>query len=217
MLEGQELDLDHLDDGYGWSHARCNRRAGGQLGAARRKANQRARRTETRRMLTTVVLGLQISEARDYTSIVAAGHLNGDLIGVELVAYLDGPHGAVAEVLRLSAERSVTAVVVDGHSAGATLIRPLTEAGVVVTEPSTSDVVVANGQFVDLVAAHRLRIAAHPALDAAARHGTQRALAGARAWERRSAAVDIGPIDAATMAVWGLLNRPAPFFAGEWR
>lgn len=220
MLDGQDLDLDHEDDGdgyRGWAHSRCNRRAGGQLGAARRKANQRARRTERRRMLTTVVLGLQISEHRDHTSIAAAGHLDGDLVGVQLAAYLDGVATAVAEVLALRSEWTVSLVVVDPHSPAATLIKPLTDAGVTVTEPSTSDVVVANGTFTDLVAARRIRIAAHPMLDAAARHGTQRALAGARAWERRGATVDIGPLDAATMAVWALLNRPAPFFGGAWK
>lgn len=221
MLEGQYLDLDHTDDGggyRGWAHARCNRRAGGMLGAARRAAKQRARRTEARRMLDTVVLGLQISEDRAHTSIVAAGHIDDDkAIGVQLAAYLDGVASAVAEVLALRTVWTVNLVVVDPHSPAATLIKPLTDAGVAVTEPSTSDVVVANGLFVDLMAARKLRVAAHPALDAAARHGTQRALAGARAWERRGSTVDIGPIDAATMAVWALLNRPAPFFAAGWR
>ena len=219
MVEGQYLDLDHTDDGdgyRGWAHSRCNRRAGGQLGAARRATNQRARRTEKRRMLDMVVLGLQISEDRAHTSIAAAGRLDGDFVGVQLAAYLDGVATAVAEVLALRAEWTVSLVVVDPHSPAATLIRPLTDAGVAVTEPSTSDVVIANGTFTDLVAARKLRIAAHPMLDAAARHGTQRALAGARAWERRGSSVDIGPIDAATMAVWGLLNRSAPFFAAKW-
>lgn len=218
MLPGQDLDLDHFDDrgGYrGFAHARCNRSAGGKLGRARQLARARERRAP---MITTCTLGIQISEDRTKTSIAAAGRLDGDLIAVELAAYLDGVTSAVAEVLNLRAARTLLAVVVDPRSPAATLIRPLTEAGVTVTEPSTSDVVVANGTFVDAVAGHRLRIASHPALDAAARHGTQRPVGGARAWERRGAPVDIGPIDAATLATWALESAPQPpaFFAA-WR
>lgn len=167
--------------------------------------------------MLTCVLGLQISENREKTSVVAAGRLDGDLIGVELVAYLDGTTTAVAEVVRLRGERSVLAVVIDPHSPAATLIRPLVEAGITVTEPTTSDVVVANGAFIDLVASRRLRVAANPDLDAAARYGTQRALGGAKAWERRGATVDIGPLDAATFAVWGLTHVSPPFFAAGYR
>ncbi len=168
-------------------------------------------------MLTEVTLALQISEDRSRTSVAAAGHLDGNHIGVQLAEYLDGVTTAVAAVLALRADWTVTGVVVDPRSPAATLIRPLTEAGIAVTEPTTTDVVVANGSFVDLMAARRLRIAAHPALDAAARYATQRQLAGARAWERRGAAVDIAPLDAATMAIWGLLNRSAQPFFGAWR
>ena len=49
--------------------------------------------------------------------------------------------------LRLA--RAGATVVVDGRSHAATLIRPLTDAGVQVTQPSTSDVAVATGQFLD--------------------------------------------------------------------
>lgn len=167
-------------------------------------------------MLTTVALGLQISQDRAYTSIAAAGRLDGDIIAAELVAYLPGTD-PVETVLKLRAERTVTAVVVDGHSPGATTIRPLTEAGVEVTEPSSVDLVVAHGLLLDRLAAGTLRVAAHPQLDAAAQHGMARNLSGAHAWERRGAPVDIGPLDAMTTAVWAVVYRtPTPFF-GDWR
>ena len=45
-------------------------------------------------------------------------------------------------MLRLQAARTVSAVVVDPHSHAATLIRPLTDSGVTVTQPSTGPVAV---------------------------------------------------------------------------
>lgn len=45
MYRGQALDLDHADDRasyHGLAHATCNRRAGGQAKAQRRKHTQRS-------------------------------------------------------------------------------------------------------------------------------------------------------------------------------
>jgi len=209
MLPGQPIDLDHTDDrgGYlGWSHATCNRAAGAALGNERR----RARRERTRKVLTECALGIEISEDRRHTSIVAAGNVAGGFVLVELAAYLDGTTGAVDAVVVLRAERTVVAVAVDPHSPAATLLRPLSDAGVAVTTLSTSDVAVAHGELLDELAAGRLRHVADARLDAAVRHGTQRPLGGASAWDRRGAAVDVGPLTAATWAVWALRNAPPP-------
>jgi hypothetical protein len=61
-----------------------------------------------------------------------------------LLAYLTGTD-ATATVLRLRKTRTVQAVVIDPPSPGATLIKPLTDAEVAVTQPSTSDIAVAHG------------------------------------------------------------------------
>src|SRR5262249_22329800 len=63
----------------------------------------------------------------------------------------------------------------------ATLIRPPAETGIEVTQPSTTDLVVAHGMFLDELAAGRLPHAGQPELDAAVRHGAQRPLGGATA------------------------------------
>lgn len=216
ILPGQPWHLDHNDDGVGYrgpSHRWCNESAGGRLGQAR----QRAREERVRRMTTECVLGIEISEDRRHTAIVAASRIDQKTVLVDLVAYLDGPE-AVPEVLRLRTDRTVWAICVDPHSAAATLIRPLADAGVEVTQLSTSDVVVAHGLFLDALTAGNLRHSGAPQLDAAVRHAMQRPMGGALAWQRRGLQVDPSPLTAATWAVWGLLGRPAPqaFFAA-WR
>jgi hypothetical protein len=143
-------------------------------------------------MLTECALGVEISEARDHTSVAAAGYIAGGFILVELAAYLDGTD-PVAEVLRLQGERKVHAVALDPRSPAATAVAPLEDAGVYLIELSTHDLAVAHGGFVDALAAGR--------------HGQQRRLGGATAWERRGAAVDVSPALAAEIAVWALLDN----------
>ena len=156
-------------------------------------------------MVTDVALGIEISEARDHVSICAAGYIDGGFILVELAAYLDGAD-PVAEVARLCGERTVHAVALDPRSPAATAVAPLEDAGVYLIELSTHDVAVAHGGFVDALAAGRLRHSGQPELTTAIRHGHQRRLAGATAWERRGAPVDVSPAVAAEIAVWALLD-----------
>ena len=208
LLPWQALDLGHTDDRAGYNgieHAKCNRAAGARLGNARR----RARRERMITMVEESALGIEVSEDRQHTSIVAAGRLEGDLVFLDLLRYLGGTD-ALPAVVAIRAERTVLAVVVDPHSHAATLIRPLEAAGVAVTRPTSSDVVVAHGLFLDALAAGRVRHAGQAELTAAARHLEQRRLGGATAPERRGVAVDVGPAVAAELATWGLATAPAP-------
>jgi hypothetical protein len=159
-------------------------------------------------MVAEVALALEISEDRQHCSVVAAGHLDGDLVLLELARYLDGTD-PVQAVLELRQQRTVTAVVVDPHSHAATCIRPLEAAGVQVTTPTSVDLVVAHGGFLDALAAGRIRHQGQAPLTSAMRHLEQRRLGGATAPERRGALVDVSPAVAAELAVWALLNEPA--------
>jgi hypothetical protein len=155
----------------------------------------------------------QCARGRDFRGPAAYVDRGGRRYGrrvllVELAAYLDGPEAGLSAVLELRRTRRVLGVVVDGRSHSATLLKPLAAAGVYVTQPSTSDVAVALGLFRDELNAGRLRHDGHPVLTAAVWTATACPLAGAEAWERRGHDVDVGPVTAATLAVWGWVNRP---------
>lgn len=204
MLPGQPLDLDHTDDGaayQGFAHASCNRAAGARSGNARR----RARREGITRLMTDVALGVEIAEDRSHTSIVAASRTADEQTLISLLHYMPGTD-AVATILAELDARTVLATVIDPHSPGATLIEPLIAAGIKVIQLTTHDVAVAHGEFLDEFAGGRIRHAGQPELTAAVRHGMERRLGGATAWQRRGAAVDVAPAMAAEWAVWGLLH-----------
>ncbi len=151
-----------------------------------------------------VAFGCEISEDRKRCAIVAAGReAGGTRLLVDLVWY-DHPRGAVARLAELEAKHDPVSIVVDGMSQAATLLRPLADAGVMVTAPKPRDVAVAHGEFLDLVNDGGLAHLDQPPLTAAVRAAQQRPLSGAQAWERK-VPVDQAPLVAATLAVWAFL------------
>jgi hypothetical protein len=199
------LDCGHTDDGLGWAgleHAKCSRAAGARKGNALRRA-----RTERRVTVADAALAVEISEDRQHTSVVAAGHLDGDLILLELAAYLSGTDPA-AVVAELGRHPRPLAIVIDAHSNAATLLQPLETAGFRVTRPTSVDLVVAHGRLLDLLAEGRIRHRGQAELTSAMRYLEARRLGGSVAPERRGALVDVSPAVAAELSAWALLSVP---------
>jgi hypothetical protein len=158
---------------------------------------------------------VEISEDRAHAAVVAsAREADGPRLVVDLVWY-DHPRNVVVRLSKLVIDHDPVTVVVDPRSQAATLLRPLGEAGVAVTEPSTADVVVAHGEFLDLVNDRALIHLDQPPLTSAVRAGQQRPLAGAQAWERR-VTVDQSPLVAATLACWGFRRWEELAQPGAW-
>jgi hypothetical protein len=96
------------------------------------------------------------------------------------------------------------AVVVDATGQAASLIGPLEQAGIEVLAPSARDAGKACGQFFEAVTDSReVRHRGDQALMTALGGAQTRPLSDAWAWARRSAAVDISPLVAVTLAAWG--------------
>ena len=160
-----------------------------------------------------VAFAAEISERRDLCAVVAAGRSEAGKILVDLAPYYGNPAGAVERLSDLWASHDPVCIVIDPRSQAGTLLGPLAEAGLMVTQPTTADVVIAHGEFLDLVTSGQLEHLDQPPLTAAVRAGMQRPLAGAQAWERR-VTVDQSPLVAATLACWGFrrweeLSKPS--------
>jgi hypothetical protein len=157
----------------------------------------------------------EISEDRKRCSIVAAGREQGGTrIVVDLVWY-DHPRDAVTRLAALGVKHDPVATVVDPRSQAGTLIRPLAEAGMFVTQPATADVACAHGEFLDAVNDGRLVHLNQPPLTAAVQAAQQRPLAGAQALERR-VPVDQSPLVAAELACWAFLRWEELATPGVW-
>jgi hypothetical protein len=153
-------------------------------------------------------LAAEISEDRSRCAVAVAWRTPGGRMVAE-IAWLGPPPLAPAEIARMRATHEPVAVVVDGRSQSATLLKPLHDAGVVVTQPGTADVAIATSEWDDLVASGELAHLGQRELTEAVRGAQLRPLAGGRAWERRVKA-DQAPLMAATLAVWGLLHKRMP-------
>jgi hypothetical protein len=163
-----------------------------------------------------VAFGAAISEDRKHGSIVAAGRAVSGKVLVDLAPFYDHPRGLVARMTALCVKHDPVAVVVNPKAQSGTLIKPLAEAGVLVREPSTQDVAVAHGEFLDLVNDGGLEHLEQPPLTAAVRAAQQRPLAGAQAWDPKAPAVDQGPLVAATLACWAFLRWEELAQPGVW-
>jgi hypothetical protein len=162
-----------------------------------------------------VAFGAAISEDRKHAAIVAAGReLDSGRVLVDLVWY-EHPRGAVARLDELYMKHDPVAVVVNPKAQSGTLLKPLAEAGILVTEPSTQDVAVAHGEFLDLVNDGRMAHLNQKPLTDAVRAAQQRPLAGANAWDPK-APVDQGPLVAATLACWAFLRWEELASPGVW-
>lgn len=159
-------------------------------------------------------LGIEIGVSRQRCAVGKAYRAEGR-VTVEVVFY-DVPSRAAAFVGDRWMADDPVAVALDPKSQSATLLRPLAEAGVLVTRLSAEDVAVAHGEFTDLVAGGLLRHLNQEELTAAVRGAQQRALAGAQAWERRVQA-DQAPLNACTFAVFGLLRYEELAAPGAWQ
>jgi hypothetical protein len=206
-----KIDLGHTDDRTAYSGlecARCNRSAGGKLGNAR-KRQRRERAAGAAVDLEQVAVAVEISTDRQHTSVVTAGYLPDDLVLLTLAGYLDGTD-PVGKVLELHDHQVVIATIVDPHSPAATSIAPLEAARVKVTCPTSSDLVIAHGNFLDTLRAGRLRHSGQAVLTAGMRALEARRLGGADAPERRGALADVAPGVAGMLACWGLERAPRP-------
>jgi hypothetical protein len=154
-------------------------------------------------------------KGRQHAAVVAAGRTEDGRILVDLAPFYGHPRDAVARIAELYLTHDPVAVVVDPRSQAGTLLRPLAEAGVLVREPSTAEVVAAHGEFLDLVNDGRLAHLEQPPLTSAVQAAQQRPLAGAQAWERR-VIVDQSPLVAATLACWAFLRWEELATPGVW-
>ncbi len=160
--------------------------------------------------LDPVCLAFDVSPDREWACVAAAGRRADGLLHVEVTAdgrvsdYRRGTGWLVARLVALAERHEPVAIVAGKGSPAATLTRACADAGLAVTWATSVEEGQAFGAFVDAVGQGALKHLGTPVLAAALGGAVKQASGDASRWSRRSSGVDITPLTAATLAVWGL-------------
>ena len=155
-----------------------------------------------------LVFAVDVAPDRASGSIVAAGPV-GERHGIELVDHRRGTEWVVSRCIELADRWKPRAFVVDGAGPASTVIPDLEAAGLTVVVSGSRDMATACGRIYDAVINDKMLHLGQPPLTAAVTGAAKRKLGDAWAWSRSSSAVDISPLVAATLALWGTTSISA--------
>lgn len=195
----------------------------------------RAALDEQSRIVGDKAFAAAVSLDRKTSAIAACGRREDGRLHVEVTSQ-STPHGVeldnrpgtgwvVPRLKELADRHKPVAVVIDEFGPTGSLIAPAEELGLDITRIKTGDVGRAFGMFFDGVSGEdrsgrNVRHIGQPELTSAVAGAVTRMIGDAKAWDRRSASVDITPLVAATNALWGYVTRgtqKAPFNPGVFR
>ncbi|YCK35162.1 hypothetical protein ACNF49_14065 [Actinomadura sp. ATCC 39365] len=169
-----------------------------------------------------VAFALDVAPDREYAAIAAAGRrpdglLHAEITGREVLDHRPGTDWVVARAAELVKAWKPVAFVVDPASPAGSLITALEAAGVTVTAVSAREHAQACGGLYDAVVkpkdadddwATKLRHLDQAPVNTALAGAEKRTLGDAWAWARRGVHVDISPLVALTLALWGYETAP---------
>jgi phage terminase large subunit-like protein len=172
-----------------------------------------------------VVLAVDSDPARKRSTIVAVGNRAVGPPLLEITCDADeipdnraGVDWVESRIVKICGNTTVTAVVIDELSAAASLIKPLTDAGIPVVTTNSRKLAQAWGQFHDaVVETGDLVHLGDPLMTEAIRAAVTRPVGDAEAPDRKKPTADITPLTAGMLAYWGLTYAAPPANAGEGR
>jgi phage terminase large subunit-like protein len=153
--------------------------------------------------LDPVCLAFDVRPDRSASAISAAGMRRDGKRHIETIEHKRGTGWVVGRLVELVAEHKPVGVVVDMKSPAASLVPDLAEAGIEVEPISTNEHAQACGMLYDACDQKTLRHLGTPEMTAAVAGAVKRRLGEAWGWSRKDTTVDISPLVAGTLALWG--------------
>lgn len=173
--------------------------------------------------LDPVALAVDVTPDRTWTAVGAAGNREDGSVHIEVAAHRPGTRWVVPWLLERDAKWRPSALVVNDKA----LADDCETAGLEVYRPTVPDTVSACGRFYDGVSSpdvskRNVRHIGQEELETALAGAMKRDLGGSWAWDRRNVMVDICPLVAVTLALFGHLTprvhrEPAQEFFASWR
>ena len=160
--------------------------------------------TDARSEITgTLVFSFDISPFRSSAAIAAVGGRSDGLWHTEIVQHDRSTGWVVDRVAKLVEKHDAAKVVCDDAGPAGALIPEFEKRGIYLESLSAQEYARSCGSFFDTVGRKELRHLGTTELRSAIKGAATRPLGDAWAWSRKNSGVDICPLVAATMAVWG--------------
>jgi phage terminase large subunit-like protein len=151
-----------------------------------------------------VTFSFDVSPDRAHTAIAASWHGEDGLPRIDVIEERPGTAGVAERIAELTANHRAQAVITDPAGPAASLLPELERLGVKVTPVTATQHAQGCGMFYDYVEQRLLRYRRTKSLDLAVENAVKRPLGDAGwAWSRKSSSVNIAPLVAATLALWG--------------
>lgn len=157
------------------------------------------------------VTALAVATARDlsFSTIVAASTDGDGIVHVKPLMHGPGTGWVIDAAKDLGARHGVVPVV-DGGGPASVLVPHLERGGVQVRTLKAGESLDACSELYALVRERRLRHAGYAELDEAVADAIRHTLGKRWAWRPKTSTADISPLEAASLAVWAVTNRPEP-------
>lgn len=151
-----------------------------------------------------VAFAFDVTPDRSRSAIAAAGVRPDGRVHLEIVDHRAGTGWVAQRLAELVESHHPAGIYCDPSSPAGSLLPDLALREVNVEPVKAKEHAQACGMLFDAAVEDRLRHLGTPELTAALDGATKRPLADAWAWSRRGSSVDISPLVASTLALWGL-------------
>lgn len=152
----------------------------------------------------TVCFAFDVTPDRSASSIAVAGRRSDGLAHVEVIEHRAGTQWVTARLAALVNKHGSGGVICDARGPAGSLMAELKAAGVQMKPLTANEHAQACGVLFDAVDQGGLRHLGTAELTAAIKGAVKRPLGDAWAWSRKSSSVDISPLVACTLALWGV-------------
>jgi hypothetical protein len=151
-----------------------------------------------------LVFAFDVSPLREWATVAVCGLRADGVPHVEVVHRERGTGWVLERLVELVEEHKPLAVVYDDSGPAGSLIQEATKLGCETVAVNGGEYAEACGVFFDAVSQQQVRHLGTTELELAIRGAATRPLGDRWAWGRKSSAVDITPLVAVTLALWGV-------------
>lgn len=162
---------------------------------------------EKSKPLDPVCIAFDVTPNRSRAAIMAAGLRADGKRHLETIEHKKGTQWVPDRLLELVERHEPAALLCDGRGPAASLLAQLEALGLEIEVLAANDYARACGSFYDLVEDDMVRHLGTPEIAAAIAGAAQRPLGDAWAWSRKASSVDISPLVAGTIAIWGVQTQ----------